>query len=172
MQTAQSFAARIAGRCPFSSPPRSFDRDGSTPAGSSASFPGRSRYLEAAFHSPETTACLQAPISRSKLPTCFLEYPPNPFAGPFGLTAPPHALVSPSTRGIATAIPLPAACPVHPAVPRISTPLRGLSNPSGSKRSTRFPAGKLTSRALPIASYSPASIYFSRLAAGSARKAR
>ena len=68
--TAQSFAPRIAGRCPFDSPLRSFERHGSMPPGSPASFPGWNRYLEAAFHSPETTARLQATISRSKLPTC------------------------------------------------------------------------------------------------------
>ena len=39
------------------------------PPGSPASFPGRNRHLEAAFHSPATTACLQAAISRSKLLT-------------------------------------------------------------------------------------------------------
>jgi hypothetical protein len=33
-------------------------------------FPGWNRHLEAAFHSPETTARFQATISRSKLPTC------------------------------------------------------------------------------------------------------
>jgi hypothetical protein len=38
--------------------------------GSPASFPSWNRYLEAAFHSPETTARFQATISRSKLPTC------------------------------------------------------------------------------------------------------
>jgi hypothetical protein len=37
--------------------------------GSPAKLPDRNRYLEAAFHSPETTACFQATISRSKLPT-------------------------------------------------------------------------------------------------------
>jgi len=42
------------------------------PPGSPASFPGWNRHLEAAFHSPETTARLQATISRSKLPTCSL----------------------------------------------------------------------------------------------------
>jgi hypothetical protein len=40
------------------------------PPGSPASFPGWNRRLEAAFHSPETTARFQATISRSKLPTC------------------------------------------------------------------------------------------------------
>jgi hypothetical protein len=40
------------------------------PPGSPASFPSWNRYLEAAFHSPETTARFQATISRSKLPTC------------------------------------------------------------------------------------------------------
>ena len=41
--------------------------------GSPASFSGRNRHLEAAFHSPGTTACLQATIPRSKLPTCFFD---------------------------------------------------------------------------------------------------
>jgi hypothetical protein len=68
--TAQSFATRIAGRHPFSSPPLSFEGNGSMLPGSPASFPGWNRYLEAAFHSPETTARFQATISRSKLPTC------------------------------------------------------------------------------------------------------
>ncbi len=36
-------------------------------------FPGWNRHLEAAFHSPETTARLQATISRSKLLTCFFD---------------------------------------------------------------------------------------------------
>jgi hypothetical protein len=60
---------RIAGRRPVNSPPPSFERDGSMSPGSPASFPGWNRHFEAAFHSPETTARLQATISRSKLPT-------------------------------------------------------------------------------------------------------
>jgi hypothetical protein len=74
--TAQSFATRIAGCRPFGSPPPSFESNGSMLPGSPASFPGWNRYLEAAFHSPETTARLQATISRSKLPTCSFDILP------------------------------------------------------------------------------------------------
>ena len=75
--TAQSFAARIAGCSPFSSPPPSFESYGSKLPGSPASFSGQNRHLEAAFHSPETTARLQATISRSKLPAYFFDTLPD-----------------------------------------------------------------------------------------------
>jgi len=42
--------------------------------------PSWNRYLEAAFHSPETTACFQTTISRSKLPTC--SFDTSPFVHP------------------------------------------------------------------------------------------
>jgi len=41
--------------------------------GSPASFPSWNWHLEAAFHSPETTARFRATISRSKLPTCYFD---------------------------------------------------------------------------------------------------
>jgi hypothetical protein len=74
---ALSFAARIAGCCPFGSAPLSFESSGSMPPGSPASFPGWSRHLEAAFHSPKTTVRLRTAISRSKFPTYFFDTPPN-----------------------------------------------------------------------------------------------
>jgi len=90
MHAAQSFAARIAGRIPFGSPPPSFEGTGLTLPGSPASFLAGTSYLETAFRSPETTACLQAPISRSKLPTCFFDYPTVRSSCPFELRL-PHA---------------------------------------------------------------------------------
>ena len=75
--TAQSFATRIAGRLPIRSPPPSFEGNGSMLPGSPANSSSWNRYLEAAFHSPETTACLPATISRSKLPTCCFDTPPR-----------------------------------------------------------------------------------------------
>jgi len=95
--TAQSFAPRIAGRRPFNSPPLSFERDGSMPPGSPASFPGWNRRLEAAFHSPGTTARFQATIPRSKLPTCSFDHPAVRSSCPFGFRF-PHALRFAPTR--------------------------------------------------------------------------
>jgi hypothetical protein len=73
MQRHRALHSRIAGCLPFNSPLPSFKSDGSMFPGSPASSPGWNRYLEATFHSPETTARFQAPISRSKLPTCFFD---------------------------------------------------------------------------------------------------
>ena len=76
---------------------------------------------------------------------------------PVRIPVPSRAPVRPVARKIVTAIPLPDSRPASPTFPRISTPLRGLSDPSGSKRSIRFHAGKPASRSLPIAFYSLAS---------------
>jgi len=71
--TAQSLAARIAGCFPFRSPQPFLEGYRSMLPGSPASFPSWNWHLEAAFHSPETTARFRATISRSKLPTCYFD---------------------------------------------------------------------------------------------------
>jgi hypothetical protein len=72
-RTDQSLATRIAGCFPLGSPLPLLEGNRSMLPGSPASFPGWNRHLEAAFHSPETTARFRATISRSKLPTCFFD---------------------------------------------------------------------------------------------------
>jgi hypothetical protein len=86
--------------------------------------------------------------------------PYRSFVLPVRISIPLRAPVRPVTRQIVTEIPSPDSRSVLPALLRISTPLWGLSDPSGSKRSTRFLAGKFAFRALPIAYYSLASILF------------
>jgi len=86
--------------------------------------------------------------------------PCRSFVLPVRTSIPPRTPVRPGPRKIITEIPLPDSRPALPTLPRIPTPLRGLSDPSGSKRSTRFLAGKPAFRALPIAYHSPASILF------------
>jgi len=65
-------------------------------------------------------------------------------AAPVRFPIPSRAPVRPGVRKIATENPLPDYRPAVTTVPRISTSLWGLSDPSGSKRSTRFPAAKST----------------------------
>ena len=89
--TAQSFAPRIAGCRPFSSPPPSFESNGSKLPGSPASFPGWNRYLEAAFHSPETTARFPGHHFEVKAPDLLLRHPADHSSCPFGFRF-PHAL--------------------------------------------------------------------------------
>jgi hypothetical protein len=157
--TALSFAIRIAGCCPFGSAPPSFESNASMPPGSPASFPGRNRYLEAAFHSPKTTVRLRTAILRSKFPTYFFNTLPNirrarSVPDSFARSGSPRHAQDPYQKPVAD------SRPAVPTVPRISTPLWGLSDPSGSKRSTRFPAVKLTFRTRPIACHSPAPALF------------
>lgn len=87
--------------------------------------PNRSRLLAATFRSLATTACFQATITRSKFPACCF------FATP-DLPGNRSADCSPSPGGShppRSGSWLPARLPVPdrtlPAVPRISTPLRG-----------------------------------------------
>ena len=76
--------------------------------------------------------------------------PCRSLALPVRLPAPPRAPVRPGTREITAKNPLPDSRSALPTVSRISTPLQGLSNPSGSKRSIRFPVWKLTFRIAPV----------------------
>jgi hypothetical protein len=75
--TALSFAIRVARCCPFRSQPPSFESSGSMRPGSPAGFPAWNRYLEAAFHSPETIVRLRTTISRSTFPTYFFDALPS-----------------------------------------------------------------------------------------------
>jgi hypothetical protein len=47
----------------------------------------RNQRLGTAFRSPATTACLQATVAGSKLPTYYLDVPSNPLPYPFGSKA-------------------------------------------------------------------------------------
>jgi len=127
--TAQSYAPRIAGCHPVSFPPLTFASCGSMLPGPPASFSGWNRHLEAAFHSPETTACFQATIARSKLPTYLFDTLPRVRLTRSDRRFPHAPPVRPDAREIVTAIPLPDFRSALSAVPRISTPLRGLSDP-------------------------------------------
>jgi hypothetical protein len=80
---------------------------------------------------------------RSSRPTPSM--PCQAFIKPVRSLIPRRAPVSPGPRRIPTINPLPDSRLAVPTVPRISTPLWGLSDPSGSKRSTRFPARRLAS---------------------------
>jgi len=107
------------------------------------------------FTLPKRLSVSEPPFQgQSSRPTSSI--PCQTFAMPVRFSIPLRGPVSPGTRKILTENPLPDSCPAVPTVPRISTPLWGLSNPSGSKRSTRFPAVKLTFRTRPIACHSPA----------------
>jgi len=65
------------GARPSDSPPPSLESNGSMPSGSPACYPDWNRYLEAAFHSPETIVRLRTTISRSTFPTYSFDAPPS-----------------------------------------------------------------------------------------------
>jgi hypothetical protein len=88
------------------------------------------------------------------VPGLLLQFPAGSSSGPFRrLLRHPHRFAT-GTAGFNAADPLPDSHPALPAACRISTPLQGF-HPSGSKRSTRFAAGKLTFRNRPIVLRSP-----------------
>jgi len=107
------------------------------------------------FTLPKRLSVSEPPFQgRSSRPTS--STPCETFVEPVRFLIPLRDPVSPGARKIVIKNPLPDFCPAVPTVPRISTPLWGLSDPSGSKRSIRFPAVKLTFRTRPIACHSPA----------------
>lgn len=95
------------------------------------------RLLETAFRSTATTACLQAPIPASTLPTCFFAASPEPPQTRSAFDSPTPAAFA-GWGGITAAGPLPDSFPASPGIaPDLHSP-SGVSVPSGSERSTRF----------------------------------
>jgi len=129
----------------FQLPVTAFGGNGSAPERPPDIHSDWNRHLATAFRSPRTTARFRTAILGSKFPAyCFDTLLTVNRA--VRLTATSLSPVSPGSGEISTADPFPASCSTTPAALRISTPLWGLLDPSGSKRSTRLLTGRLASR--------------------------
>ncbi len=99
------------------------------------------------------------PHSEVKAPDLLLRCLAKPSPSPFGCRL-RRSSRFPGWGDFGADSPLPGSRSAFPVYPRIFTPLWGLSDPFGSKRSTRFLAGKPAFRVRPIASHSPMPVLF------------
>jgi hypothetical protein len=152
-------ATRIAERLPVCSPAPPFGDAGSLLAGSSASLSRPEPASDDDLLLPGYGCPFPGHHNRIKAPGLPLPSGACPSRKPLTSRSSAPGGLHPHGVGITTASPHLRSGPALPAAPPVSTPRRGHYIRSGSKRSTRFAAGKLTFRIRPITLRSPPPFY-------------